>query len=247
MIEPKQNRIVVLCGYRGSGKSTFAQTLLQRQENLAVYDPNEDDAYDWIPNTVHSLDRTGDPHSLTKYFEWARGKHARFSAVRYIPEEDEKGSLFDDANKFSGMIWNLHTNGIWVVFEEIHQIVQTASPASMPPQLRKIVNRGRHKRISMICTGLRFAEIPRPVTAGANLFVIFHTAEPLDVEELRRRIGAEATDEVMRLCRYEALVFDVGTRSYFVSDSKGNVLDDTQGGFSRERNTDLREGDIFRL
>jgi hypothetical protein len=193
------------------------------------------------------LIETNDPHSLAKYFQWAREHRARFSAVRYIPEEDEKGSLFDDANKFSGMIWNLNTNGMWVIFEEIHQIVQTAAPASMPPQLRKIVNRGRHKRISMICTGLRFAEIPRPVTAGTYLFVIFHTAEPLDVEELRRRIGAEATDEVMRLRRYEALVFDVATRSHFVADSHGNVLDDTQGGFSRERNTDLREGDIFRL
>jgi hypothetical protein len=133
------------------------------------------------------------------------------------------------------------------VFEEVHQIVQTASPASMPPQLSNIVNRGRHKNISMICTGLRFAEIPCPVTAGANLFMIFYTAEPLDVEELRRRIGVEATDEVMHLRRYEALVFDVATRSYFVSDSKGNVIDDTQGGFSPDRNMDLREGDFFRL
>jgi hypothetical protein len=243
----EQNRIIVLCGYRGSGKSTFAQTMLRGQRNIAVYDPNEDPAFEWIPNNVHSLNRPDDPHSLAKYLQWIRDKRERSFAVRYIPEEDEKGSLFDDANNFCRMIWDFGANRLWVVFEEIHQIVQTASPASMPPQLRKIVNRGRHKNISLMSTGLRFAEIPRPVTAGANLFVIFHTAEPLDVEELRRRVGAEATDEVMHLRRYEALVFDVATRSYFVSDSKGNVLDDTQGGFSRERNTDLREGDIFRL
>ena len=77
--------------------------------------------------------------------------------------------------------------------------------------------------------------------------MLFHTAEPLDVQELRRRIGADATDEVMRLERFEALVFGVANRSYFISDSCGNVLDGTSGGISRDQNLDLREGDIFRL
>jgi hypothetical protein len=245
MIEPGQNRILVLCGFRGSGKTTFAQTLLKRQENIFVYDPNEDPGYDWIPNTVHSLDGANDPRSLAKYIEWVGRHQPPCLAVRYIPEENEKGSLFDDANKFCRMAWQ--GQNLWIVFEEIHQVVNTASPSSMPPQLRKIVNRGRHKNISLMCTGLRFAEIPRPVSAGANLYIIFHTAEPLDVEELRRRVGAEATDEIMRLRHHEALVFDVATRSYFIADSYGNILTDTQGGFSRESDMNLREGDIFRL
>ncbi len=86
--QPKQNRIIVLCGYRGSGKSTFAQTLLQRQENIGVYDPNEDDAYDWIPNTVYSLDRGDDPHSLKNYFEWIGNDLPPFSAGVMIRTPD---------------------------------------------------------------------------------------------------------------------------------------------------------------
>jgi energy-coupling factor transporter ATP-binding protein EcfA2 len=245
MIESKQNRIIVVAGQRGSGKSTITQTLLKPQSAILVYDPNEDDAYDWIPNTVYSLDGPKDSHSLMRYIDWLQKRRESALAVRYVPGDEDGGSLFDDANKFCGIVWK--GQNLWVVFEEIHQVVQTASPASMPPQLRKIVNRGRHKNISLISTGLRFAEIPRPITAGANLFIIFHTAEPLDVEELRRRVGVEAADEIMRLHRYKALVFDVATRSYFISDSYGNVLTDPQGGFFCDRNSDLHRGDLFRL
>jgi energy-coupling factor transporter ATP-binding protein EcfA2 len=241
MTDSEQNKIVVVCGFRGSGKSTYTQTLLKRQSNIIVYDPNEDPAYNWIPNTAHSL-KTGE-RSLASFFEWCRKKEVTSLAVRYIPEENEKGSLFDDANEFCRMAWA--GQHLWVVFEEVHQIANTASPSSMPPQLRKIINRGRHKDISVIATGLRFAEISRPITAGANLFIIFQTAEPLDVEELRRRVGADATDEIMRLGRHEAVVFDVVTRSWFVTDSYGNVLTDTYGGFSRSER--IEPGEVFRL
>jgi energy-coupling factor transporter ATP-binding protein EcfA2 len=242
MSEQAQNKIVVLCGFRGSGKSTFAQTLLKPQTNIVVYDPNEDPVYDWIPNTVYSLKGPG---SLAEFFDWCRRGQKFSLAVRYIPGENEKGSLFDDANEFCRMIWE--GRNLWVVFEEVHQIANTASPSSMPPQLRKIVNRGRHRNISVLATGLRFAEIPRPITAGANLYIIFQTAEPLDVEELRRRVGADATDEIMRLGKHEAIVFDVASRSYFVADSRGDVLSQSYGGFSGRGAERIEPGGIFRL
>jgi energy-coupling factor transporter ATP-binding protein EcfA2 len=242
MSEQEQNKIVVLCGFRGSGKTTFGQTLVKPQSNIVVYDPNEDPAYDWIPNTVHSLKGPG---SLAEFFDWCRRGQKLSLAVRYIPGETEKGSLFDDANEFCRMVWE--GQNLWLVFEEVHQIANTASPSSMPAQLRKIINRGRHRNISVLATGLRFAEIPRPITAGANLYIIFQTAEPLDVEELRRRVGADATDQIMRLKRHEAVVFDVASRSWFVADSYGDVHSESYGGFAGREESRIGPGDIFRL
>jgi hypothetical protein len=217
-----QNRVLVACGFRGSGKTTYVQNILKKQSNIFVYDPNEDEAYSWIPNTVHSL------AELQEFIEWARGKPS--FAARYVPGEDESGSLFDDANEFCRMVWE--GQNLWVVFEEVHQIANTASPASMPPALRKIINRGRHRNISVMVTAIRVSEIPTPIRAGANTFVIFHTAEPIDVKELIKRIGSEATDEVMRLEQHQAVVFDVGTRSYFIADSYGETLSEVRGGFA---------------
>ena len=44
------------------------------------------------------------------------------SAVRYIPEENEKDCLFDDANEFCRMAWT--GQYLRVVFEEVHQIAK---------------------------------------------------------------------------------------------------------------------------
>ncbi len=220
-----ENRIVVIAGFRGSGKTTLASYLLRKQAGILVYDPNEDPAYDFIPNTVYSLH--GEKKSLAQFLSWvAREKKSRF-AVRYIPEEEETGTLFEDANEFCRLAWR--TFGTWVCFEEVHQIANTPSPSSMPPQFRKLINRGRHQRVSVLVTGLRYAEIPRPVTAGADLHVVFRTSEPLDTEELRKRIGFEAADEVTRLAEHQALVFDVSTRRWFICDSRGEILSEERG------------------
>jgi len=240
-----QNRVLVACGFRGSGKTTYVQNILKKQSNIIVYDPNEDEAYSWIPNTVHSL------AELQEFIEWCRTNNKQFLAVRYVPEEDESGSLFDDANEFCRLVWE--GQNLWVVFEEVHQIANTASPASMPPALRKIINRGRHRNISVMVTAIRVSEIPTPIRAGANTFVIFHTAEPIDVKELLKRIGSEATDEVMRLEEHQAVVFDVGTRSYFIADSYGETLSEIRGGFEtcnsneREETEPLRSGSDNRI
>lgn len=76
----------------------------------------------------------------------------------------------------------------------------------MPPELRRIVNQGRHKGINQIYCG-RYAEIPRALSAGANVQILFACREPLDLDSTRSRIGQEATEKVEKLGQHEALVF----------------------------------------
>ena len=219
-VEPVQNRIVAISGFRGSGKTTVAARILQAQPRLIVYDPNFDPAYRWVPNTVHEID--GD-NGLRAFFRWVREEGKPTWAVRYVPEEgDDPGGLFADANEFCRFIFT--GKMFWVCFEEIHQIAQTPSPASMPPQLRKLINRGRHREISVVVTGIRYAEIPRPVTAGSNLHIVFHTAEPGDREELVKRVGTEATDPVANLGPHEAVAFDTFSRTFVQINSRESVL-----------------------
>ena len=219
-VEPIQNRIIVVSGFRGSGKTTVAARILQGQPRIIVYDPNEDPAYRWIPNKVHEIEGE---NGLSEFFRWVRKEGKLTWAVRYVPEEYEgdAGGLFAEANDFCRYIFT--GKGFWVCFEEIHQIAQTPSPASMPPQLRKLVNRGRHREISIIVTGIRYAEVPRPITAGGNLHIVFHTAEPGDREELVKRIGSEATDAVANLGPHEAIVFDTFTREWMQMNSRDGI------------------------
>ena len=214
-VQPVQNRIIVISGFRGSGKTTVAARILRAQPRLIVYDPNEDEAYDWIPNTVHAIEGE---YGLREYFRWTRREGKGSWAVRYIPED---GNLGADADEFCNFIFT--GRHFWVAFEEVHQLAQTPSPSSMPPELRKMVNRGRHREISMIFTGIRYSEIPRPITAGANVHIVFHTAEPGDREQLVSRIGSEATDAVANLGPHEAVFFDTFTRTFININSRSAI------------------------
>jgi hypothetical protein len=215
-----QNRIVVVSGFRGSGKTTVAARILQRQPHVIVYDPNEDPAYSWVPNTVHEIEGE---EGLREFFRWVRREQKLTWAVRYIPEEYEGdvGGLTSDANEFCRFIFTGHD--FWVCFEEVHQIAQTPSPSSMPAQLRKLINRGRHREINVVVTGIRYSEISRPITAGANLHIVFHTAEPGDREQLVQRIGTEATDAVANLGPHEAIAFDTFTRKWIQINSRDAI------------------------
>jgi hypothetical protein len=213
-VQPVQNRIIVISGFRGSGKTTVAARILRAQLRLIVYDPHEDEAYgDWIPNTVHSVEGK---RGLREYFRWASREKKLAWAIRYVPED---GDLGQDADEFCSFIFRT-VRHCWVAFEEVHQLAQTPSPSSMPPHLRKLVNRGRHRKISMAFTGIRYSEIPRPITAGANFHIVFRTAEPGDREQLVNRIGTEATDAVANLGAHEAVLFDTFTRKFTQINSR---------------------------
>ena len=96
---------------------------------------------------------------------------------------------------------------IWKCVEEVSEATRSLSAAGMPPELRRIVNQGRHRGINQIYCGLRYAEIPRPISAGADVQILARSQEPLDLDSMRPRIGSEATERVQGLGPHEFLVF----------------------------------------
>lgn len=205
------NAIITIAGWRGSGKSTVAAKLILKQPRLIVLDPNEDDAYAAIPNTCYSLDE------LQDFFAWTASAIREKFAVRYVPDEEESDA-YESLNEFCMLAWQ--SGDLWVVIEELSQFVANPAPAAMPPALRRVVNRGRHSALSLVVTGLRYAEISRPVTAGSDYHVIFATAEPGDLASLRERIGAEATEAVLSLGEHEAVLFETRIRKWRVINSR---------------------------
>ena len=191
------NRIVLVCGFRGSGKSTLAAGILRRNGGTFVFDPHCDPVYQWVSNTART------PAELADYSRWHREAKPKRTALRYIP--DGRLDPFDSLNDFCG--WGWTWRNIWLCVEEVSEATRSPSAAGMPPEVRRLVNQGRHRGISQIYCGLRYAEIPRPISAGADVQILFRCQEPLDLDSMRARIGAEATDKVQGLGSHEALVF----------------------------------------
>jgi hypothetical protein len=205
-----RNKLVVCSGFRGSGKSTVAAGILRQQHGIVLRDPNEDDAYAFIPNTVYSI------ADLKAFLDDMRAQKSGSFAVRYVPDLPESDNK--DLDAFCAVIWSRLLN-VWLGFEEISEAVANPSAAAMPPQLRRIVNRGRHHRLNQVYCGLRYAEIPRPISAGADMQVIFQTQEPGDLDSLHARIGEEATEKVRTLPEHHALVF-LRSRKFEIVNSR---------------------------
>jgi hypothetical protein len=162
-----------------------------------VFDPHGDEVYRWLPNTARSVE------ALEDYSRWRREANPKRIGLRYIP--DGRLDLYNALEGFCGWAWGWRNS--WVCVEEVAEACRSVSSAGLPPELRRIVNQGRHKGLNQIYTGLRYAEVPRPISAGADVQILFRCQEPLDLDSMRARIGAEATEEVQGLERYEALIF----------------------------------------
>jgi hypothetical protein len=231
-----RNRLIVCVGFRGSGKSTVASTILRANDAVFVFDPHGDAAYSWIPNTAHSVEE------LKDYQRWFResvksGRNApKRCCARYVP--DGRLDPFEALNDFCAWVWPWRN--VWMCIEEVSESTRSASASGMPPELRRVVNQGRHKGLNQIYCGLRYAEIPRPISAGADVQILFRSGEPLDLDSMRSRIGSDAAERIQALGPHEALVFfpdrtwqaigsrDTGIADLVLRDTAENVPADVQ-------------------
>ncbi len=191
------NRIILVVGFRGSGKSTVASSILRANNGVFVFDPHVDPAYSWIPNTARTAEELAD------YSRWRREANPKRVGVRYVP--DGRLDPFKALDDFCAWVWAWRN--VWLCVEEVSEATRSSSASGMPPELRRIVNQGRHRGINQIYCGLRYAEIPRPISAGADVQILFRSSEPLDLDSMRPRIGSEAAEKVQGLGQHEALVF----------------------------------------
>jgi hypothetical protein len=225
-----RNRLILCVGFRGSGKSTVASGILKANNGVFVFDPHVDDVYRWLRNTARSRSQFED------YIRWCKEAKPERIACRYIP--DGRNDPFQELDFFCGWMWLLRN--VWICVEEVSESCKGVSAQGMPPELRRLVNQGRHKGINQIFCGMRYAEIPRPVSAGANVQILFRSQEPLDLDAMRDRIGSEATEKVQGLGPHDALVF-YADRSYQIIGSRDAGIAELVLGDTANVSTDVVE------
>jgi hypothetical protein len=145
-----KNRLILCVGFRGSDKSTVASSILRENDGALIFDPHGDDAYKGaVPNTARSIDE------LEDYCRWRReSKPGTRAAIRYIP--DGRIDPFEALNDFCAWVWTWRN--VWLCGDEVSECCRSVSSMGMPPELRRIVNQGRHRGINQVYCGLRYAE-----------------------------------------------------------------------------------------
>jgi hypothetical protein len=175
-----QNKIVGIAGRKGSGKSRKFRELMQRSPRLVAFDTMGE--HSWIPNRFRDL------NDLSEFLAWASTQ--RTCAGSLIPEAGLDGDfavlcewLYEDGN---------FTLGI----EEVPMLCQ---PSYLPPEFDRIVRLGRHRRVNLVWTAQRMAEVARRLTAATDLFLLFAHSEPRDLDAIAERCGREVAEHVAGL------------------------------------------------
>ena len=169
MHEVKNDDIVFICGKRGCGKSTFLKWLLGKLScRVAIWDTN------W----EYSTQGFAITHSINEFCDALN----RFGRVIYQPIDKSTGHF----NQFCGII--LQTNNIVLVVEEVER---HATSYFIPPNLKTIIDIGRHKGIGLICTARRTMRTNPDIPYNANHVIIFKQHRPQDLEYMATFCGSD--------------------------------------------------------
>jgi hypothetical protein len=190
-----QNRIIGVLGRKGSGKSCALRELVAHAPRLLVWDPMAEHG-GLCRNRLESIQR------LVAFLHWTRGKSVW--TAHYVPHHD----LAEEFNLLAG--WVYRYGRMVLAVEEVPMISQ---PNWVPPEFDRIIRLGRHRRIDLVWTGQRAAEIARRLTAATDVFVFYAQTEARDLEALADRCGAEVAAEVSRLGLHDRVVWDVLNRT----------------------------------
>jgi len=184
--------VTVILGRRGCGKTTNIKARLHSESRLIIFD------------TLAEYGACGrvfrDPLAMVDYLE--RRQRTYFKCV-YQPVEAE-----DLTEPFSYVM-----RAVWIcgdctlVLDEIDQV---SSPSSVPFELRRNLNYGRHRSIKVILSSRRAANVPRLVTSQADEIVSFNQIEPRDVKYIEEFCGSEFAERTKRLPKYQCITFRPG-------------------------------------
>jgi len=185
-----QNKIIAVVGRKGSGKSAMLRRHLERCPKFFLFDVMAEHGF--CPNTLRDLEE------VDRFLAWAQTKP--YAAARFIPDEP----IEEDFAAICEAVYD--TGGLTFAVEEVPLL---AKAGYIPDDFARVVRLGRHRRLNLIWTAQRLAETPRTLTAMTDLFVLFHTTEPRDLDAIADRFGVEVAEKISRLSLHGFVVWDV--------------------------------------
>jgi len=171
----RRNRITVVLGAKGTGKSFWTKTdlasSLQSRESLYVWD-SEDEYGGQIAG--RRLVEAPHPEAM----DWAKSAGAPPVSVRF------NAAPRDQAHVAAAAAWL--TPPSTVVFEEVHKVCPHGTP---PEWFVNMVSTARHRACSLYLTSQRPARVPKDLVANADRVVIFRLGNEPDRRALFASLG----------------------------------------------------------
>ncbi len=176
-----EKKVIMIFGKRGGGKSHLAGVLLALFSRVLIYD------------TLHEY-RNGfvfhDLGSLARF--WKRNSRGPFRLI-YQPTDPE-----GEFEAIANLAW-LCGNMVFL----IEEVDIYSSPHKIGPAFKNVVQRGRHKNITLIGISQRPFGIHRLLTSQAKEIYVFSMNEPRDRDYLRGLLGSDIETKLDGLAKYQ--------------------------------------------
>jgi len=182
-----EKKVILILGQRGSGKSYLAKNLISEIKRLIIYDTLGE------YNTGISLE------NLEEFKQFFLKVYQGNFKICYQP--------INPAIDFDIICDIVFECGeLTYLVEEIDTF---SSAQGISDAFANIIQKGRHKNITLIGVSQRPFGIPRLITSQAKTIYSFIHREPRDLEYLKAFIGDEA-ERIKDLKQYEFLKWDNG-------------------------------------
>ena len=183
------NKIVIVIGPKGSGKTHEVSAMIAKLDRVAVFDMMRDQAY--VTDTTVVLGRPRD------FAEAIAPDKGAFKVV-YQPviiEPLENGLVYSP--EFEPLLKLCHARGdMYFVIDEAHV---WCNARNCPPELMMASLIGRHKQFSMILVAQSFSGIHPAIRKNADELLFWKIIEPSDLDGIRERCGKDVEEQVRQL------------------------------------------------
>lgn len=178
-----EKKISLIFGKRGSGKSYLAQKLIENEPRLIVFDTMSE----YENGVVFGAE------NYEKLLEFWRTVYQQNFRIIYRPIKPA-----EEIERIGELVYAL--GNCCFLVEEIDCY---SSPFQISDNFAAIIQRGRHKNITLVGITQRPFGIHRLLTSQAKEIYVFNTNEPRDREYLRILLGQEIDSKLDALKEYE--------------------------------------------
>lgn len=178
-----EKKVIVIIGKRGSGKSYLARKLIEREPRLLIFDTMSE----------YNEGVMFETEELQQFKAFWKHVYRRPFRLIYRPLMPEK-----EIEVIAELVFLL--GNMTFVVEEVDCY---CTPYQISDAFAHIIQRGRHKNITLIGVTQRPYGIHRLLTSQAKELYIFSTSEPRDRDYLKSLLGQEIEAKLDALQQYQ--------------------------------------------
>lgn len=191
-----EKKITFIVGKRGSGKSYLAGKLIEAETRLVVFDTMGE----YTNGVVFG------PENYHDFLEfWRRCYRGNFRLI-YQPLNPA-----EEIDRIADLVY--YVGNVCFLVEEVDAF---CGPYQISDAFAAVIQRGRHKNITLIGITQRPFGVNRLLTSQAKEVYVFSTNEPRDREYLRNLLGQEIEAKLDQLEQYQYVSWQDGTEGLSV-------------------------------